>query len=485
MLCFMSDKNALPLAGWYVDPVDSSGSTMRYWSGVAWTNEIRPKLSSPSGEPIINIEDQPSIDSGVPSLPDSEGRRGLFGGKKELESENEELRNILNSLGVEKRDLLRRELEQLTARKNQAASEVKNLEDQLLRTSDSVLLQEVGIYQFDHPLQNSVEYKPLLDQIEAKMKALVKTDKAVTAATGWIVNNSAKEGQKMLKEVSKLMLRAYVAEADNCIRTLKPTSRGAMIERLTKTRATIAKLGQSMQIQISDEFHQLKISEIRTTADFLKKKEEEKEADRENRARLREEEKVAKEIAVEQAKLEKEKQKVTVALQKMQEVNTESQDVKHLAGIQEMQVTLSEIESGLSGLTARAANVKAGHVYVISNIGSFGPRVIKIGMTRRMDPEDRVRELSDASVPFQYGIHALFFSSDAQGLEGALHEKFDNKRVNLANRRREFFFATPAEVRQALIELDGHVLEFNENPDDEEFLQSEAERLKLLPPLIN
>ena len=120
----MSDKNALPLAGWYVDPVDSSGSTMRYWSGVAWTNEIRPKLSSPSGEPIINIEDQPSIDSGVPSLPDSEGRRGLFGGKKELESENEELRNILNSLGVEKRDLLRRELEQLTARVRVAAAAV-------------------------------------------------------------------------------------------------------------------------------------------------------------------------------------------------------------------------------------------------------------------------------------------------------------------------------------------------------------------------
>lgn len=149
-----------------------------------------------------------------------------------------------------------------------------------------------------------------------------------------------------------------------------------------------------------------------------------------------------------------------------------------------MQATLVEIDSGLTGLIERAANVKAGHVYVISNVGSFGSGMIKIGMTRRLDPEDRVRELSDASVPFQYGVHALFFSNDAQGLEAALHEKFNHRRVNLANRRREFFFATPAEVRDALIELDGHVLEFDEKPDDEEFLQSESERLKLLPPAI-
>jgi NADH dehydrogenase/NADH:ubiquinone oxidoreductase subunit G len=96
-----------------------------------------------------------------------------------------------------------------------------------------------------------------------------------------------------------------VAEADNCIRSLKPSNRLAMNERLLKTRETIAKLGQSMQIRISDEFHKLKISEIQLTADFLKKKEEEKEAEKEIRAQLREEEKVAKEIAAEKSKVRK------------------------------------------------------------------------------------------------------------------------------------------------------------------------------------
>lgn len=477
----MADNINAPSSGWYTDPLDPSGSTMRFWTGSVWSSEVRPKIEPPTGEPIIDLKDQPTITSSIPSLPDSDSRRGLFGGKKDLEAENLQLREILNAIGIDQRDLLRRELEQLSARKQFLKTEIEQLEGQLVKTSDAQMLQEVGIYQYQHPLQNSVEYKALLDKIDEQTKALIKSNKAVTAVTSWTVNGSEKEGQKMVKEVSKLMLRAYIAEADNCIRSLKPANRIAMNDRLLKTRETIAKLGKSMQIQISDEFHKLKISEIRTTADFLKKKEEEKEAEKEIRAQLREEEKVAKEIAAEKAKLEKEKQKIVTALKQMQESDG-AKDEKYLSGIQEMQATLESIDSGLTGLTERAANTKAGHVYVISNVGAFGARVIKIGMTRRMDPEDRVKELSDASVPFKYGVHALFFSNNAAGLETALHQKFTEQRVNLVNKRREFFYVTPAQVRDALVELDGHVLEFNELPDDEEFRQSEYERLKQLPP---
>lgn len=455
---------------------------MRYWSGTAWTSDVCPKLDPPSGEPQADLSVQPGIDSGIPELPRSEAKRGLFGAKKDLEAENEQLRQILRGIGVEQRDLLQREIAQLSARKAHVEGEVRLIEQRLVRSADEAVLQEVGVYKYLHPLENSVEYKSILDKLEERSKTLIKSNAAVTSTSKWTVNGSEKDGQKMVKEVSKLMLRAYVAEADNCIRSLKPSSRDSLIDRLSKTRETIAKLGKSMDIRISDEFHQLKIDEIRATADFLKKKEEEKEAERENRARLREEEKVAKEIALEQAKLEKERQKVLAALEKMQIKDDLSRDDKHREGVEEMQATLAAIESGLAGLTERAANVKAGHVYVISNVGSLGGQVVKIGMTRRLDPEDRVRELSDASVPFNYGIHALFYSKDAQGLEAALHAKFDSKRVNMVNRRREFFFVTPSEVRNALIELDGHVLEFNEHPDDEEFKQSEAERLRMIPP---
>jgi len=472
------------VAGWYVDPMDSTGSTMRFWSGTVWTSEVRPKLEPPSGEPFIDLKDQPTIESGVPSVPEAAGKKGLFGGKKEIETENEQLRRIISAIGIDKRDLLRQEIQQLLARKDFLVGEMRNLEVQLIVAQDAQTMQEVGVYNYQHPLDNAVEYREVLDQLKEQTKKLVKDNTAVTSISSWTVNGSAAEGQKMVKEVSKLMLRAYVAEADNCIRSLKPSNREAMVERLTKTKGTIAKLGRSMQIEISDQFHQMKIKEIRTTADFLKKKEEEREEERENRARLREEEKVAKEIAVQREKMEKEKTKLLNALSKMQGSSPDAQSDKHSAGIDELKATLAEVESGLAGLTEREANVKAGHVYVISNFGSFGPRTIKIGMTRRLDPEDRVRELSDASVPFQYGIHALFYSQDAQGLEASLHKRFDDRRVNMVNRRREFFFVSPSEVRDALVELDGHVLEFNENPDDEEFRLSEVARLQSLPPAM-
>ena len=478
----MSNSSNSPAAGWYANPLDSSGETMRYWSGSVWTSEVRPKLLPPSGEPEIDLKDQPTIDSGVPSIPEQVGKKGLFGGKKELESENEQLRNLLSSIGIEKRDLLKNEIEQLNSRKGFLETEVKNLQLQLIGAQDQQTLQEVGIYNYQHPLDTSIEYKETLDKLKEDIKKFVKNGAAVTAITAWTVNGSQAEGKKMVNEVSKLMLRAYVAEADNCIRTLKPSSRESMIERLTKTKTVIAKLGRSMQIQISDQFHELKIKEIRATADFLKKKEEEKEEERENRARLREEEKVAKEIANQREKMEKERAKLLGALAKLEGKDSDSENVE---SIEELKKTLAEIESGLSGLTEREANVRSGHVYVISNWGAFGKDVIKIGMTRRLEPEDRVKELSDASVPFKYEIHALFYSKDAQGLEASLHKKFDARRVNLVNNRKEFFLVSPAEVRNALIELDGHVLEFNETPENEEFRLSEVERLKLLPPAVN
>ncbi|MBB5872781.1 hypothetical protein F4553_006215 [Allocatelliglobosispora scoriae] len=120
----------------------------------------------------------------------------------------------------------------------------------------------------------------------------------------------------------------------------------------------------------------------------------------------------------------------------------------------------------------RAANVRAGYVYVISNIGAFGEGMVKIGMTRRLEPLDRVRELSDASVPFNFDVHAIFFSNDAVGIESAMHSRLASRRVNLVNQRREFFYVTPHEAKQHLLELAGDLLEYNESPEALEYRQS-------------
>ena len=104
---------------------------------------------------------------------------------------------------------------------------------------------------------------------------------------------------------------------------------------------------------------------------------------------------------------------------------------------------IKDIEKAIADIDYRQANMKAGYVYVISNIGSFGPNVYKIGMTRRLDPQDRVDELGDASVPFNFDVHAMIFSDDAPALEAALHRAFEDRKINMVNTRREFFQCNP------------------------------------------
>ena len=470
-------------AGWYADPTDPADAAMRYWDGVGWTDQfsarpaaqplpppVQPLVSpttSPLGSPAADTTRQKLT---VPSLPGQ--RHGLFGAKKGLEEENAQLRSMLDALGVSQRDALRLELAQLGERVAEARRVVADLETQIVRTSDEMVLQEVGVYKYSHPLETSLQYKDWLDRNRDYIKDLVKSGRAVASISSWTVNGSTKEGAKMVKDISKLMLRAYVAEADNCVRTVKPMNRDATILRLNKTRETIAKLGRVMQIRISDELHQARVQEITLTADFIAKKEVEKEAEREERARLREQEQVAREIAAAQAKLEKERQQYATALAQLIAKGDET-------GAAELQAKLTEIDDGLAGLAERAANTRAGHVYVISNIGAFGERMVKIGMTRRLEPMDRVRELGDASVPFRYDVHALFFSDDAVGLENGLHQRFAAQRVNMVNAHREFFHVTPYEVREALSEMDGHVLEYTEKPVAEEYYQSINERRRL------
>ncbi len=274
----------------------------------------------------------------------------------------------------------------------------------------------------------------------------------------------------MVNDLSKLMLRAYNAEADRLAQTMKPYKLEAAVDRLSKSREVIGRLGKTMSIAVAPAYHQLRIEELTLTADYLAKAQEEKEAEREEKQRLREEAAARREFEEEKARLLKEQAHYQRALVTMQ-ANGDA------AAVAEAQAKLAEIEDAIDGVEERAANHRAGYVYVISNLGSFGERMVKIGMTRRLDPMDRVRELGDASVPFRYDVHAIIFSQDAVSLEQRLHQALASKRVNLINLRREFFYATPAEVKVVLEQHEGALLSFAEHPEAEEWHQSENSRV--------
>lgn len=340
------------------------------------------------------------------------------------------------------------------------------LKAQIVATEDLQILQEVGVYKYSHPLSEAVAYQSRLDRIDQTIKEMNKKEGgAIHAATDWQVNGSAAEGRKMVRDVSKLMLRAFNAEADSLVRQLKPFKVQASIERLQKVATTIEKLGTTMHIYITRAYLMLRIEELQLTADFLQKQAEEKENERAERERLKEERKAQQELERERARLEKERQHYSNALNALVAAGNEE-------AVARMRAQLAEVDGAMQEVELRAANIRAGYVYVISNIGSFGESLVKVGMTRRLDPMDRIRELSDASVPFNFDVHALFFSNDAVGIEAAMHSRLSGNRINLINLRREFFRATPLEAKLHLSELAGDLLSFQDVAEALEYRQS-------------
>jgi uncharacterized small protein (DUF1192 family) len=357
-------------------------------------------------------------------------------------------------------------IEELTTRQAALAQQVAELENEVVVTEESAILQEVGVYEYRHPLSDAVAYQAELKRLKDLIKVMALTDGgAVLADTDWTVNGSKPKGRAMVRDYSRLVLRAYNAEADNLVRALKPYKLESAVERLTKIATVISRMGKTMSIHISDAYHQLRVKELELTADYLEKRAEEKERERAEIERLREEKRVQEELARERARLEKEHQHHVNVLARFEEQGAHD-------AIARTHEALAAIKKAIEDVDYRVANVRAGYVYVISNVGAFGEGMIKIGLTRRLDPTERVRELGDASVPFRYDTHALVFSQDAVGLEAQMHDRLADRRVNRVNKRREFFYITPSEAKTHLLALAGDLLEYTDVAEAVEYRQS-------------
>jgi hypothetical protein len=335
----------------------------------------------------------------------------------------------------------------------------------VIELNDQRVLQDVGIYRYHHPLENAALYKERLAQLDTQINEVVKAGRAVLAADMFTFNGSLAKGRKMVADLSRLMLRAYNAEADNCVRSLRSGNITTATRRLEAAMTAIEKLGAIMEMRVNPEYHALRVAELQLTADYQMKIQEERGRAREERELLREQRRAEAELAAERDRLEKER---THYLNALEVLRANGDD----AAADELASRLADIDKAIATNDFRIANIRAGYVYVISNIGAFGPNIVKIGMTRRLEPMDRVRELGDASVPFRYDVHAIHFSDDAVTLEHELHKAFADRRVNFINERREFFFATPAEVRDILREKAGGLLEYTEAPEAPEYFQS-------------
>ena len=204
----------------------------------------------------------------------------LSGGKKALEEENAQLRAAFAVIGATERAQLQTDLLRLRQEVAIAQVEVDATRRELVTVREEEILQEVGIYRYNHPLESSMAFKAHLARIEEHYKSMARNDQAVVGATSWQVNGSSAEGSRMVRDFSKLMLRAYNNEVDNAVRSMRPYKLEASVSRIEKVRSSISRLGKTMSIQVTDAYHWARLEELRLTADYLARKAEEKEEER-------------------------------------------------------------------------------------------------------------------------------------------------------------------------------------------------------------
>lgn len=427
------------------------------------------------------------------------GKKGLFlkvnsEGLCDACAENE-LTLLREAMSPDQRNYvdIKEELEKLKKEKQAVVAELENIRREtsnleyyiserkkcLIQMDDEILFQEFGLYRPKYDFANSGEYKNRLDSIRNSQKDMIKNAAAVTGNMNWTVNGNATQGKKMVKDMQKLLLRAFNSECDDVIEHVKYNNFESSKKRITAACESISKLGQIMGVAVTTWYYNSKIQELELSFEYRQKKQQEKEEQKEIRAQMREEAKLQKEIEEERKKVQKEQTHYINALAKLNlqiQQAPEIEKAELLEKKKELESHVSELEESLKQIDYREANRKAGYVYVISNIGSFGENVYKIGMTRRLDPMERIDELGDASVPFNFDVHAMIFSEDAPKLEAALHHAFESRKLNMVNTRREFFNVTLDEIKEVVKQNYDKTAEFIDIADAEQYRVSKKMR---------
>lgn len=368
--------------------------------------------------------------------------------------------------------------------------EKKSVYDRLLEQvslyQDQADLAELAFYEPVFAFDTSEEYKQNIVSIRSKQKDMLR-DKSITGAIycgkQWTVGDSRREGQKMVNRAMTLTMRAFNGECEAAIASCTFKNYLTMRERMGRAFDAVNKANEVLEIVINHNYYNLKLKELQAVYEYNEKKQQEKEEQKALREQIRDEERAAREIEKAIRDAEAEELRTQKALDKARKemeaklaVLTAEQSDKYNAQIAELEQLLADAQAKGERALSMAQQTKRGHVYIISNIGSFGENVFKIGLTRRLDPQDRVDELGSASVPFLFDVHAMIKSEDAPALENALHQHFDKKRTNAVNRRKEFFNVTLAEIKAAVKQINGEGVEFIETAAAQHYYETLAMR---------
>ena len=411
---------------------------------------------------------------------------GLFNfGKPKDEILEAKLQKLTDDIEIKKVDLAKleqqikkgKEVISLDTELAQKRNELAQLNEEIAVANGNLNLQEFGFFERQYSFSDSTKYKDKLDSLRMQQKSMVKNGTAGRIITPMLLDNSKSKGKAMQNQLIKAALRGFNGEADALLVKISVVNVDNKIKALRKVFEQLNKMYARNLIEITYPYLDLKIEELRLAAEYELQKQEEKELLREQREKEREDKKLQAEIKAKRKQLEKDRDHFKNMVAKVTELlkeakNEEVDELKRQ--LAEYQDKLSELDEIEEDIDYREGHATAGYVYVISNIGSFGEDVYKIGVTRRLEPLERIRELSSASVPFQFDVHALIFSEEAFALETELHNQLANYKVNKVNGRKEYFKVSFEEIRNILATHKELTVELNEDAEAFEYRQTKA-----------
>lgn len=359
----------------------------------------------------------------------------------------------------------------------QALLSKKEAESKELESITSEITYELSKIEVDEDV-TSEEYKNQLQMLQLDEKSIVTSGEAV---------NIVKTGDsKAQKADIKQILRCFNSECATIIASVTVKNIDSARSKLTRAFDTINRIFVTDGIEISKKFLENKLAQLTAKYQYEYQKEQERLQQKEIREQMVEEEKARREIEREKEKLAKEESQLKNEIDKLMKYMQKSQEIDrqvYVTQIEELQKKLSTVQKDKDDVLHREQHTRAGFVYVISNIGSFGENVYKIGMTRRLEPMDRIAELSSASVPFEFDVHAMIFSDDAPALEAILHSTFADKRVNLVNPRKEFFCVSLDEIEKVVKENYNATVTFTKTAEAYQYRESQRLREKECAPV--
>jgi hypothetical protein len=337
---------------------------------------------------------------------------------------------------------------------------------------EDIQLAELGFYKPHFDFGTSELFKDQISKVKNEQKDMVSRKVAIRCHTEWEVSGSKAKGRTKTNRAIKLTARAFNNECDAAIANVRWNNVARMEQRIEKAYHAINKLNESTDINILYHYLTLKLKELRLTYEYANKKQQEKEEQQEIRRQIREEAQFEQEL--EKALKEEEQYNKLLIKANQEAAKATGNKLGTLnAKIAKLTDELQAAHDKSERAKSMAEQTRTGHVYIISNIGSFGEGVYKIGMTRRLEPLDRVKELGDASVPFIFDVHAMIHSEDAPALESALHKSFNDER--------EFFKVSLSDIQAKVSEInpDAEFIETAEARDYRESMSIIAQRNEL------